>query len=230
MLLSILPRGREVAGVENVRIVGAGGFGLEVLAYAQEAHAQGWPYRAIGFIEDALPIGSEVDDGIAVEGGTDDASVMSGAVVIAVGDADTRALLEAKVVAHGGRLVTLVHPTAYVARSALIDAGSVVCPFAMVGARAVVGRNVAVNVYASVGHEASVGDHSVLSPYAAILGRARLGPRCYAATHATVMPGVDVGGQSKISVGSAVMRDAPAGSMLVGNPAKGRVLFPVEES
>jgi sugar O-acyltransferase (sialic acid O-acetyltransferase NeuD family) len=210
-------------------IIGAGGFGLEVLLYAREARERGWPHTVAGFIDDVVPVGTVVDDGLQVLGTSDDGALLSGGAIIAVGDADIRSSLATKVESSGGELVTLTHHTAYVARSATVGPGSILCPFAMVAAHAVVGRNVSINVYASVGHEAVVGDHVVLSPYSALLGRTHLGVRCYVGTNATVAPGVSVGRQSKMSVGAAVMRDAPAGSLLVGNPAKGRVMFRVDD-
>lgn len=213
----------------DVVIIGAGGFGLEVLLYAREARKHGWPHAVAGFVDDRVPVGTVVDEGAEVLGTTSDRDLLSAGVIIAVGDADIRAAIAAKVQSSGGELVTLIHHTAYVASSATVGSGSILCPFAMVGAHAVVGNNVSMNVYASVGHEAVVGDHVILSPYSALLGRTRLGDRCYVATNATVAPGVSVGTQSKMSVGAAVMRDAPAGSLLVGNPAKGRVMFRVDD-
>ena len=215
---------------EEVLIIGAGGFGLEALQYAQDASAQGWPYRVAGFIDDTVPAGVNVDRGLKVLGTSDDEALMGGPVIVAVGDPDRRSALATKVDANGGRLVTLVHPTAYVSPSARLGPGSLLCPFSLIGIRAVVGQNVAMNVYASVGHEASIGDHTVLSPYSAMLGETDIGTGCYLATHATVAPGITIGAQSKVSAGSVVMRDADAGSMLVGNPAKGRVMFPVNDS
>lgn len=209
-------------------IVGAGGYGLEVLLYAREAKDRGWPHTVDGFIDDGLPAGTVVDGGLGVLGPSTHGGLLSGGVIIAVGDADARAALAARVRASGGELVTLVHHTAYVASSATVGAGSILCPFSMVAAHARIGSNVSMNVYASVGHEAVVGDHAVLSPYSALLGRTHVGDRCYVATHATVAPGVEVGAQSKVSAGAAVMRDAPPGSLLVGNPAKGRVMFRVD--
>ena len=212
----------------DVVIIGAGGFGLEALQYARDAHVQGWPYRVTGFIDDEMQAGIEIEDGVRVMGTTDDEVLMAGQVIIAVGDPSVREALAAQVHGSGGRLVTLVHPSAYVAPSARLGAGSLLCPFSMVGVRAVVGQNVAMNVFASVGHEASVGNHTVLSPYSAMLGRTCIGARCYLATQATVAPGITIGSQSKVSAGSVVMRDAAPGSMLAGNPAKGRVMFRVE--
>lgn len=209
-------------------IVGAGGLGLEAVQYARDAAAAGWPYVTVGLVDDAVPVGTHVA-GIAVLGTSTDEHLLAGAVCVAVGDVLARVRLAARVAAAGGRLTTLVHPLAYVSPTAVVGSGSIVCPFALVGSDAVVGANVTINTHATVGHEATVGDHTVLSPYAALLGRSRVGAACYLGTRATVAPGVAVGAGSKLSLGASAMRDAAPGSLLVGNPAKGRVMFRVPD-
>lgn len=211
---------------QDVFVVGAGGFGSEALQYARDAAERGWPYRVAGFLDDVVAVGSLVD-GVEVVGTSSDSAYLATNVVIAIGEARVRAAIAHKVRAAGGTLVTLVHPTAYVAPSATLEAGCLICPFALVGVRAVVGANVAMNVYSSVGHDSNVGAHTVLSPYAAVLGRVAVGPQTFLGTHSTIAPGVSVDGYSKISAGALVTRNAPAGSLLVGNPAKGRVMFDV---
>lgn len=212
-------------GAEDVLIIGAGGFGLEVLQYARDSNAQGWPYRVSGFIDDTLGVGTDVDQGVVVMGTSDDTELMGGRVIIAVGEPAARAELAKKVLAIGGRFVTLVHPAAYVAPTAQVGEGSVICPFALVGARSAVGRNGVVNVYASVGHESMLGSHCVLSPYSALLGRSSLGARSFLGVHASLGPGVRIGPDSKVSAGSFARNDAEAGSLVVGNPGKSRVVF-----
>lgn len=211
---------------KEVLIFGAGGFGIEALQYAADAAKHGWPYQVAGFLDDAVAVGTLVE-GVEVVATSSDSVYLATNIVIATGDPQARAAIAEKIHAAGGTLVTLVHPSAYVAPSATLGGGCLVCPFALVGVRAVVGANVAMNVYSSVGHDSHVGAHTVLSPYAAVLGRVAVGPQTFLGTHSTIAPGVSVDGYSKISAGALVTRNAPAGSLLVGNPAKGRVMFDV---
>jgi sugar O-acyltransferase (sialic acid O-acetyltransferase NeuD family) len=203
-------------------VVGAGGFGREVFAYAGDL---GWPVA--GFADDdpraldgfALPVG--------VLGPVDAVDITpSTRFVIAVGDPAVRRKLATAVTGRGGVLRTLVHPRAYVASGALLGPGCVVCPFAFVGSGAHLTQNVVVNIHAAVGHDAAVGEHAVLSPYAAVNGHAAIGADAFLGTHATVTPGRRVGAGAKVSAGSVVLRDVPAGALAVGNPARSRVMFP----
>lgn len=214
-------------GVE-VAIIGAGGFGREVLQYCADAQKAGWPHRVVGFVDDRSDALDAYDIPVPVLCGLGDIGNISvAAFIIALGDPVTRGVL-AKLVEHLDRvLVSLIHPTAYLAPTAQIGAGVVLCPFTLVAARATVGPNVAVNVYSSIGHDAHVGEHSVMSPYSAVTGDVSVGGETFLGTNCSIAPGTKVGYRSKISAGSVVTHDAEAGSLLIGNPAKGRVMYSV---
>lgn len=51
---------------------------------------------------------------------------------------------------------------------------------------------------------------------------------CFLGAHSTILSGISVGRCSKVSAGSVVTRDSEEGSLLVGNPAKGRVMYSVK--
>jgi sugar O-acyltransferase (sialic acid O-acetyltransferase NeuD family) len=207
-------------------IIGAGGFGGELAEYLEDAIQDGAPYRFEGFIDDRAEQLATTHPELPILGTVEDLSRHPKAhILIAVGDPAARSSLADRLEQEHRTLATLVHPTAYVARSANIQGGTILCPFSLVGAHASVGRNVSVNVYASVGHDARIGEHSVISPYTAILGSVTLGNRCFTGAHATVAPGVNIAHDSKVAAGSVVSVDLPPGSLAVGNPARGRAMF-----
>ncbi len=48
----------------------------------------------------------------------------------------------------------------------------------------------------------------------------RIGKRCFIGAHSILMPGVTIGDGSIVGAGSVVTRDVPAGTIVVGNPAR----------
>ena len=212
---------------QDVAIIGAGGFGREVFQYSLDARSVGWPHRVVGFIDDRTNALDGFDVPVPLLGGLESLGRIDvGAFIIAVGDPILRHELADAVDAASGSLVSLVHPSAYLATTASVGSGTLICPYVLIAVNSLVGSNVAVNVFASIGHDSNVGDHCVISPYAALTGAVTLGSDSFIGTHGTITPGTNVGRRSKISAGSIVTRDAPERSLLVGNPAKGRVMFP----
>lgn len=204
-------------------IVGAGGFGREVANYADDAGL-----RTLGFIDDHatgmvadLPMLGTIEDTFL--------DLQRVGLVIAVGDAVTRADLARRILNRGGSLATIIHPTAYIARDAILGAGVIACPFSLVGANAQVGDNVAINTYASIGHDATVGRDCVFSPYSVINGNVELEDQVFLGTHASINPGHRVGRRSKVAAGAVVTEDIGGGFLSMGNPARGRAMFPLTD-
>jgi sugar O-acyltransferase (sialic acid O-acetyltransferase NeuD family) len=206
-----------------VIIVGAGGFGREVYEYALDADGV-----VEGFLDDNPEALSAFDGFPPVLGAVTDADPRRGPYVIAVGDPCLRARWAEELTAAGCQLATLVHPTATVARSAVLGPGVVVAPGVVIGACARIDANVMANVNAAIGHDSRIGAHSVLAPFVAVNGWATVGEEVFMGSQSVVTLGVKIGAHSKVSAGAVATQDCDPGSLLVGNPAKGRVIYTPE--
>ncbi len=204
-------------------LVGAGGFGLEVAAYAEDMRRNGQAtFEPKGFLDDSKPVGT-MHAGLPVLGSTTMVCEPSALYVIAVGAPKGRQALANLIKGKGGALVTLVHPTAYVAPSAYLGTGCVLAPFSFAGPECRIEENALLNLYASVAHESIVGAHGVLSPYAGTHAGARLGEGVFLAAHSVVTNGVALGDGAVVAAGSVVYSDIPAGGQAFGNPARLKV-------
>ena len=77
-------------------------------------------------------------------------------VFIAIGNNALRKQLTEKAEALGGRLVTLIHPSAYISMTASVGAGSLIAPHATVHTHSVIGKGCILSVGAIVDHDAVV--------------------------------------------------------------------------
>lgn len=121
-------------------------------------------------------------------------------VVLGIGYADLAGRWRAwgRVRASGSPVPALVHPRAYVARSAVVGAGSVVMAGAIVDQRACLGEGVVLWPGACINHDTVVGDNCFVSPNAVLCGHVHLGADCFVgaaaavADHCRVLPGTRI--------------------------------------
>ncbi len=142
------------------------------------------------------------------------------AVALGVGDDARRTSLLAWATQRGLALPPLVASTATVARSASIDAGTVVLEHAHVGPSARIGRAVVVNTAAVIEHDAVVGDGSHIAPAAVLLGAVEVGSGALVGAGARVLPGVRVGSGAVVGAGAVVVADVPDDAVVTGVPAR----------
>jgi sugar O-acyltransferase (sialic acid O-acetyltransferase NeuD family) len=204
----------------RILIVGAGGFGREVLQWARHA----WPtmsVRIAGFLSaDAHALDGHAAT-LPILGSPDAFKLQPGdGLVLAICIQGVRRLVAEKLAARGARFLTLIHPSAIVADSAVIGAGTVICPYAVVSDAVRLGQFVLVNYHASLGHDAQAGNFAVLSPYATLGGAASIGDDVFLGLHASLAPAVKVGSKSKVSANSTALKDSPEASLIFGVPGR----------
>lgn len=155
-------------------IVGAGGFGRTVHQYLSDVIAAGAPLRIAGFIDDRPDALEGFELGPVASGLDAHRPKASHRYVIAVGAPEGRKALAERLSARGARFLTLVHPLAYVAPTALLGDGCVIAPFAYVGPFAEVAANAVIGAHAFVDHDVTVGRFSHVGASAVIAGHARV--------------------------------------------------------
>ena len=131
-------------------------------------------------------------------------------VTIAIGNPADRHNIFSLIRTRGARLLTYIHRTALIAKTATISEGAIIFANSIVNAEAYIGNNVVVNVFCSIGHGAQVGAHSVLSPYCSLSGDSALGENGFMGTRATLFPKVVLGPDCMVDAHSPVRQSAAA--------------------
>jgi sugar O-acyltransferase (sialic acid O-acetyltransferase NeuD family) len=202
--------------MQEVIILGAGGLGREVLAYALESRE----WTILGFLDAnpraldgfgcAAPI---LGDPLTVE------LPPHVAVLCAIGDPRTKLRLCRKMRERGARFTSLIHRSAIVGPGCVLGHGCIAGPHSVVTTNVSIGDFVTLNAYCCVGHDAVVGDGCTLSPHCTVTGGAVLGESVFMGTHASVLPRVRVGAGAVIAAGSAAMWPVRPYSTVIGVPA-----------
>jgi sugar O-acyltransferase (sialic acid O-acetyltransferase NeuD family) len=204
----------------DIIIVGAGGFGREILEMLWQCLPQD-QFRFKGFLakSDETLKAARVEakvlgDPIAY------APMPTDRFLLGIGDMDARRRTVESLVSKGGQFLSLVHPLARIASTASIGEGAVIYPFAVVSNASKLDGFVHLNYFASVGHDCQVGKYCLLAPYATLNGFVRLEEEAYISTHATVAPGRTIGYRSKLSANSAAMQDVSENVIVFGVPGR----------
>lgn len=139
-------------------------------------------------------------------------------VVLGIGDNAQRC--SAAALLPDAALPVVRHPTAAVAVSARVGAGTVLLALAAVNPRALIGRAAIINTGAIVEHDCIVGDGVHCSPRSLLLGGARVGDGAWIGAGAVVLPGISVGAWATVGAGAVVTRDVPPRTIVLGVPAR----------
>ncbi len=205
---------------EPLVIVGAGGFGREVLMWIND-DCVGLGNNVRGFVDANKNALDEFDIDLPILGdpltytpATDERLVM------AIGIPAIKIKLAESLRSRGGKFATLVHPSAHVGPRSQLGEGVVVCAGAIVSCDVVIDEFVMLNSYSTVGHDARIGRGTTLSSHADCTGHTRIGEGVFMGSHASVIPSITVGNGATIAAGSVAMRNVPAGATVLGVPAK----------
>ncbi|MDM0054922.1 acetyltransferase [Variovorax fucosicus] len=200
-------------------IVGAGGFGREVLGYVEDdnplfdvkgfldsrSDALDATPRSVGIVGDPLTYKPQPDE----------------VFMAAVGDPQMRFKFTAALRdVHQVDFATVVHPSANVSRHAHLRHGCIIAPRVGISVDVHIGEFTCIQEYTVVGHDARIGNWCQLNSHCTIAGGARIGnfvtihPNCVITSRAVIGDGAVVG------PGSVVMGRIPPGITVLGNPAR----------
>ena len=200
-------------------IYGYGGHGLEVEELARVINLKEHRWDKIIFIDDAKEkIDNEkifLFEDIISKYSPKEIEFMTG-----IGEPVIREKLYNKVKDKGYSFAILIHPSASVAESAVLEEGTMVSHNAFISIKAHLSTNTLIQPMASVHHECKVGRNSVVSTSAVMGGNSSLGYNSFIGLSAALKQGISVGNGSVVGMGAVVIKNVSDRVMVVGNPAK----------
>jgi len=198
---------------EPIVAYGGGGHGRTV---AEAAAEQGW--HVVGFVDDARQPGEPIGPWCIVDMGVIDPEV--GNVIVTIGDNAARKRVCEELLEQRWRIISVIHPNAWVSPSATIGRGVYVGPHATVNAHAVLEDGALINSHAVVEHDVHVGAFAHLAPNAVACGHVRIGELAMIGVGASIIPEITIGDRAIVGAGAAVVGDVAADKTVVGVPAR----------
>ena len=199
-------------------LIGGGGHCKSVIEVAESAG-----FQILGVLDMPEEVGKSILSTKVI--GTDDdipTYVDKADFVITVGFIKSpaiRIILYNKVKEAGGKLATIVAPTAYVSKYAEIGEGTVVMHNAFVNAGAKVGNNVILNTFTNIEHDAEIGDQCHISTGTMVNGECKVGKNCFIGSQSVLANCITIGDDIIVGAGSFVRKSITEKGIYSGNPA-----------
>jgi len=207
-------------------IVGAGGFGREVMPLARSMLGKRISTGALElvFVLDA-PVETSINGHRVLS--TDAFLASPGArwFNIAIADGVARMQLAERLESAGAQPFSVIAPNAVVMDNNHIGNGAILCPFVVVTSNARIGRYFHANLHAYVAHDCVVGDFVTFAPKVACNGNVHIGDHAYLGTGAMIRQGRPgrptlVGAHAVVGMGAVVTRDVGPNTTVIGSPAR----------
>ena len=216
-----------MTAARRIAIVGAGGFGREVLDLLRAINSieRQWDY--VGFVANATPEKRLLD---RVDGKWlgDDQEFFSRPVashfVVAIAEPEVRRSVAMAYEGAGLEPATLVHPLAVVSSDLSIGEGSIICALSSATTNVDIGRHVIVDRHVSIGHDVVIHDFSTLHPSSVLSGGVVIGEGARIGTGSCLLPFSEIGAGALVGAGAVVTVNVPDNAVVMGVPARQRRL------
>lgn len=208
--------------MENIVIIGAGGFGREVKVLIDAINQTKKAYQFLGFYDDGIEKDTIINN-FPVLGNINDINKIpkKTAVVLGIGDPTIKHKIVSSIQNESVYFPTLIHPSVIISDGFVsIGNGSVICAGTIITCNITIGSFVTLNLLCTVGHDSIIGDFSSFMPSVNISGDVIIEKKVYVGTGAKIINQLTIGESTIIGAGAVVSKTLPKKCTAVGIPAK----------
>lgn len=209
--------------MKDIIVVCAGAFGHEVLSVIHAINLQavknglGKKYNVLGFIDDNPNDLDGKNESVSIIGKISDWQPIGDEVyTLGISSPALKEKITRKLKEKGCKFETLIAPWSLVSNHCKMGEGCFITAYS-ISAGVTLGDFVGIHA-SMICPGTTVGDYSTTTGFA-VVDDAKIGKRVFVGSHVVIMPGVTVGDDVQVSVGSIVRENIPAGSTVFGVPA-----------
>tara|TARA_B110000503_G_C7080759_1_gene385029 strand:- start:493 stop:1146 length:654 start_codon:yes stop_codon:yes gene_type:complete len=212
--------------MKKLIILGGRGIGMIAASVAQDIGT----YEVLGFLNDVVPVGHEVglykshkvigtSDDVHKYIEDEDVNFFIGYIGMKNEKEIFEKITNLKIPKH--RFATLIHPTVIIPKGyCKIGYGVLMAPLVQLSPDTTIEDNCILLANSFLGHDSTMKRFSHITANSVVGGNVTLGYGSHVGTNATIRENVIIGDFSIVGSGSVVLKDVPANSIHIGNPAK----------
>lgn len=209
-------------GSNKIVIIGAGGFGREVLWLIESLNKAGADWDIAGFIDDGVPVQTVVN-GIPVIGDLEYLRNYTSPVHVAcaIGSTKIRKSVVSKLLENKNLIFpNLIEPSVMCSQYAKLGVGNIICAGNILTVNIEIGDFNIINLSCTLGHDDILESFVTIYPGVNVSGNVKIGELAEVGTGTKIIQGKIIGSGSVIGAGSVVVKDVPMDCTAVGVPAK----------
>lgn len=207
--------------MKSLYIVGAGGFGRELLEWLRQSPECGRDWQITGFLDDDPTVAQSHLAAPYLGSITDFQPSAETRLVMAVAQPKIRQAIVQKLGPKGAQFHTFVHPSVNIGARVRICTGSVICPSCVLTCDIMVGEFACINLGVTIGHDVRLGAFATVFSQVDICGQVTTEPCVSMGSSSCILPGRQIAEAVTVGAGSVVTANIrQRGITVFGNPAK----------
>ena len=209
--------------LKKIVLIGAGGFGKEVLQTILDCENESKMFDIVGFIDENKKLWGKTICNLKVLGGLEWLENNSNVgCVMCVSDGNIRKTLVKKISELNLSFPSIVHPTALISKFSKIGDGVIIQGFSYIMPHVEIGNHVHVNMSCIIAHDSKIEDFATISTGVHVKGTSVIGEGSFLGSGSVILEEIKIGKWSKIGAGAVMINDAISKQTYVGIPGRSK--------
>jgi len=207
--------------MKSVVIIGAGGFGREVLEIFKDQNKIEKKWKILGFIDSNQDLHGKTINNYPVLGGIDwfkDHKNVE--CVCAIGEPKSKKKMIEDLQNYNVPFCNAIHPSVIMSEFIEFGTGVIIGAGVILTVNIKIGNHVIINLNCTIGHDSLIEDYCSIMPTVIINGNNHLCEGVYVGTGTTFIHQISVGAWTTIGAGAVVVNNIPGNVLALGVPAK----------
>lgn len=208
---------------EQIIIVGAGGFGREVLQTILDCNENLKQYEVLGFLDSKKSLKNKIIDGYPVLGGDEwfkKNKKNKIKYVIAIADNKIREKIIKELKIFNINFATIIHPSVILPKSTKIGKGTIIQAGVIITINVKIKNHVQINMSNTIAHNSIIEDYVTISPGSHIAGDNIIKKNTFIGSGVITKENIIIGEHAIVGAGTVLLENVPKKSMYIGIPGK----------